>query len=47
MVVQVDEITNRDISQKLPLEGVLLPTIDGARDEANYSQVLFFMLMMN
>ena len=35
MVVQVDEISNREISQKLPLEGVLLPTIDGARDEAN------------
>ena len=35
MVVKVDEITTRDISQKLPLEGVLLPTIDGARDEAN------------
>lgn len=35
MVVTVDEIKTRDISQKLPLEGVLLPTIDGARDEAN------------
>jgi len=35
MVVQVEEITTREISQKLPLEGVLLPTIDGARDEAN------------
>lgn len=35
MTVQVDEIKNRKISQKLPLEGVLLPTIDGARDEAN------------
>ncbi len=35
MLVQVDEITTRDISQKLPLEGVLLPTIDGARDEAH------------
>jgi len=35
MVVKVDEITTREISQKLPLEGVLLPTIDGARDEAN------------
>ena len=35
MVVTVDEITTREISQKLPLEGVLLPTIDGARDEAH------------
>lgn len=35
MVVQVDEITNREISQKLPVEGILLPTIDGARKEAN------------
>ena len=35
MVVQVDEITTRAITQKLPIEGVLLPTIDGARDEAN------------
>ncbi len=35
MVVKVDEISNREMSQKLPLEGVLLPTIDGARDEAN------------
>jgi len=35
MVVKVDEISNREMSQKLPLEGVLLPTIDGARDKAN------------
>jgi len=35
MIVKVEEITTREISQKLPLEGVLLPTIDGARDEAN------------
>jgi len=35
MGVKVDEITTREISQKLPIEGVLLPTIDGARDEAN------------
>lgn len=35
MTVKVDAITSRKISQKLPLEGVLLPTIDGARDEAN------------
>ena len=35
MVVTVDEITTREISQNLPLEGVLLPTIDGARDEAH------------
>lgn len=35
MVVKVEELTNRKMTQKLPLEGVLLPTIDGARDEAN------------
>ena len=35
MVVRVDQIANREITQKLPLEGVLLPTIDGARDQAN------------
>ena len=35
MVVRVDEISNREITQKLPLEGVLLPTIDGVRNEAN------------
>lgn len=35
MVVKVEEITSRKITQKLPLEGVLLPTIDGARDEAH------------
>ncbi len=35
MTVTVDEINNREISQKLPLEGILLPTIDGARKEAN------------
>ena len=36
MVVRVDQIVNREITQKLPLEGVLLPTIDGARDQANF-----------
>ena len=35
MMVQVGEINNREISQKLPVEGILLPTIDGARKEAN------------
>ncbi len=35
MMVQVDEISNREITQKLPVEGILLPTIDGARKEAN------------
>ncbi len=35
MMIQVDEINNREISQKLPVEGILLPTIDGARKEAN------------
>ena len=35
MVVTVDEITSREIPQKLPVEGILLPTIDGAREEAN------------
>lgn len=35
MLVKVDEVTTREITQKLPVEGALLPTIDGARDEAN------------
>ena len=35
MSVTVNEISNREITQKLPLEGILLPTIDGARKEAN------------
>ena len=35
MTVTVDAISNREITQKLPLEGILLPTIDGARKEAN------------
>jgi len=35
MTVQVDKISNREITQNLPVEGVFLPTIDGARDEAN------------
>jgi len=35
MMVQVDEVANREISQQLPVEGILLPTIDGARKEAN------------
>lgn len=35
MVVQVDEVTTRKISQKLPIEGILLPTVDGVRDTAN------------
>lgn len=35
IAVQVEEISNRVITQKLPLAGVLLPTIDGAREEAN------------
>ena len=35
VTVQVDEIKNRELTQKLPVEGILLPTIDGARDVAN------------
>jgi len=35
MTVQVDEIKNRELTQKLPVEGILLPTIDGARDVTN------------
>ena len=35
MTIEINAIVNRKIPQKLPLEGVLLPTIDGARDEAN------------
>ena len=35
MAISVEEVTTRKITQKLPLEGILLPTIDGARDEAN------------
>jgi len=35
MVVTAEEVSNREITQKLPLEGVLLPTIDGGREEAS------------
>ncbi len=35
MTVRVDQISNREVTQKLPVEGILLPTIDGAREEAN------------
>jgi hypothetical protein len=35
MMVTAESVTNREITQKLPLEGILLPTIDGAREEAN------------
>lgn len=36
MVVRVDKISNRDIPQKLPIEGIMLPIIDGARGEENF-----------
>ena len=32
--VKVKEITNREITQKLPADGLLLPTIEGIRDKA-------------
>lgn len=33
--VSVEEILNREITQKLPLEGVILPKVEGSRDEDN------------
>ncbi len=33
--VTVVEVLNREITQKLPLEGILLPQVEGARDESN------------
>jgi len=35
LVVKVAEVKTRKIHQKLPLEGILLPTVEGARDEAH------------
>ena len=35
MVVQVEQISNREITQKLPLEGIMLPSIDGSRESSN------------
>jgi len=34
-IVSVDEILNREITQKLPIEGIKLPKIEGSRDEDN------------
>jgi len=34
-IVTVEKVLNREISQKLPLEGIVLPKIEGARDESN------------
>ena len=36
MVVRVDEILNREIPQKLPIEGIMLPIVDGSRSEENF-----------
>ncbi len=33
--VTVEKILNREITQKLPLEGIVLPKIEGAREESN------------
>lgn len=35
LVANVEEVSNRELTQKLPVEGIMLPTIDGAREEAN------------
>ena len=35
MVVQVDKISNREITQKLPLEGIMLPSVEGSRETSN------------
>ncbi len=35
MVVQVEQISNREITQKLPVEGIMLPSIEGSREEAS------------
>lgn len=34
-IVQVEQIRNREISQKLPLEGIMLPVIEGSRETPN------------
>jgi hypothetical protein len=33
--VTVEKVLNREVTQKLPLEGILLPKIEGTRDESN------------
>jgi len=33
--VTVEKVLNREITQKLPLEGIVLPKIEGAREESN------------
>jgi len=35
MVVQVEKIRNREITQKLPVEGIMLPSVEGAREASN------------
>ncbi len=35
MVVQVEKIKNREITQKLPVEGIMLPSVEGSRETAN------------
>ncbi len=35
MVVRVEQISNREITQKLPVEGILLPSIEGERESSN------------
>jgi len=35
MVVQAEKISNREITQKLPVEGIMLPSVEGAREASN------------
>jgi len=35
MVVQVEKISNREITQNLPVEGIMLPTLEGSREVSN------------
>ena len=35
LVIKVEEVKSRKISQRLPMEGILLPTVEGVREEAH------------
>jgi len=35
MVVQVEKISNREITQQLPVDGIMLPTVEGSRETSN------------
>ena len=35
MVVQVEKISNREITQQLPVDGIMLPSIEGSRETSN------------